>query len=98
MNEISEPWTNWVSTRKLLPTDTNISGDTKAIVSEATALDGSHGRTSFANDLEKTMLAGIAACNEGLPKEDGSVIPTTGFVQANIDGRSRCSRSAASSS
>lgn len=86
MNEMSEPWTNWVSTRNLLPPNTNISGDTKAIVNEATALDGSHGRTSFANDLEKTMLAGIAAWNEGLPKEDGTVIPSTGFVQANIEG------------
>lgn len=86
MNEMSEPWTNWVSTRKLLPADTNISGDTKAIVSEAAALDGSHSRTSFANDLEKIMMAGIAAWNEGLPKQDGTVIPGTGFVQANLDG------------
>lgn len=86
MNEMSEPWTNWVSTRKLLPADTNISGDTKSIVSEATALDGSHTRTSFANDLEKTMLAAIAAWNEGLPKEDGTVVPGTGFIQANLEG------------
>jgi len=86
MNELSEPWTNWVSTHKLLPVDTNISGDTKAIVSESASLDKSHARISFANDLEKIMVAGTAAWNEGLPKQDGSVVTGTGFVQANIDG------------
>lgn len=86
MNELSEPWSNWVSTHKLLPVDSNISGDTKAIVSESASLDKSHPRISFANDLEKIMVAGTAAWNEGLPKQDGSVLTGTGFVQANIDG------------
>lgn len=86
MNEMSEPWTNWVSTHKLLPVDTNVSGDTKAIVSEAASLDKSHPRLSFANDLEKIMIAGMTAWNEGLPRQDGTVVTGTGFVQANIDG------------
>lgn len=86
MNELSEPWTNWVSTHKLLPVDTNISGETKSVVSEAVSLDKSHTRVSFANDLEKIMVAGLAAWNEGLPKQDGTVLPGTGFVQANLDG------------
>ncbi len=86
MNEMTEPWTNWVSTHKLLPVDANISGDTKSIVGEAASLDKSHARLSFANDLEKIMVAGMAAWNEGLPKQDGTVVTGTGFVQANIDG------------
>ena len=86
MNEMSEPWTNWVSTHKLLPVDSNISGETKSIVGEAASLDKSHPRLSFANDLEKIMVAGMAAWNEGLPKQDGTVVVGTGFVQANIDG------------
>ena len=90
MNELSEPWSNWVSTHKLLPVDSNISGDTKAIVSESASLDKSHPRISFANDLEKIMVAGTAAWNEGLPKQDGSVLTGTGFVHCapghGIDG------------
>lgn len=86
MNEMSEPWTNWVSTHKLLPVDTNISGATKEIVSESASLDKSHSRLSFANDLEKIMVAGTAAWNEGLPKQDGTVVDRTGFVAANLDG------------
>ncbi|HTJ85028.1 MAG TPA: hypothetical protein VL400_25090, partial [Polyangiaceae bacterium] len=41
MNEMHEPWTNWVSTHKTLPeTASELSGETKSIVSEAISLDG----------------------------------------------------------
>lgn len=86
MNEMSEPWTNWVSTRKTLPAVSSLSGATRDIVSEAIAPGQTHSRTSFANDLEKIMLSAIAAYNDGLPRADGTVQPGTGYVQANIDG------------
>ena len=82
MNEMHEPWTTWVSTHKTLPeTASKLSGETKSIVSEAISLDGSHSRTSLANDLEKTMTAAIRVWNEGQSSAAGS-----GFVQANLDG------------
>ncbi len=82
MNEMHEPWTNWVSTHKTLPeTASELSGETKSIVSEAISLDGKHSRSSLANDLEKTMTAAIRVWNEGQATAAGS-----GFVQANLDG------------
>ncbi|NUO50977.1 MAG: hypothetical protein HOV80_19150, partial [Polyangiaceae bacterium] len=82
MNEMHEPWTNWVSTHKTLPASANeLSGETLSIVNESAAVDGSHSRLSLANDLEKTMTAAIRAWNEG-PTES----PELGFIQANIDG------------
>lgn len=82
MNEMHEPWTNWVSTHKTLPeTASELTGETASIVGEAISLDGSHDRTSLANDLEKTMTAAIRVWNEGMASAAG-----TGFVQANVDG------------
>lgn len=82
MNEMHEPWTNWVSTHKTLPESASeLSGETASIVNEAVSLDGSHTRLSLANDLEKTMTAAIRVWNEGLPTAPGA-----GFIQANIDG------------
>ncbi len=82
MNEMHEPWTNWVSTHKTLPDSASeLSGETLSIVNESVAIDGSHGRLSLANDLEKTMTAAIRVWNEG-PTES----PEMGFIQANIDG------------
>jgi hypothetical protein len=70
MNEMHEPWTNWVSTRKTLPAEANLTGETKSIVSHP----------SFANELEKVMQAGIRVWVEGLPN-----VPGSGFAQQNID-------------
>lgn len=82
MNEMHEPWTNWVSTHKTLPAGASeLSGETLSIVNESVAIDGSHSRLSLANDLEKTMTAAIRVWNEG-----SSAAPESGFIQANIDG------------
>lgn len=82
MNEMHEPWTNWISTHKTLPESASmLTGETKSIVSEAVSIDGSHGRLSLANDLEKTMTAAIRVWNEGDPAVAGS-----GFIQAMLDG------------
>lgn len=67
MNEMSDPWTNWISTRKELPKEANFSGETQALVSEAKSLDGSHQRSSLSNQLEQIMKLGIAAWVEGPP-------------------------------
>jgi hypothetical protein len=82
MNEMHEPWTNWVSTHKDLPeTADGLTGETRSIVSEAVSVDGKHNRLSLANDLEKTMMAAMRTWNEGQAS-----IPGSGFVQATIDG------------
>lgn len=82
MNEQHEPWTNWVSTHKTLPeTASKLTGETASVVSEAIAFDGSHGRTSLANDLEKTIGAAIRVWNEGSLSK-----PDIGFVSENISG------------
>lgn len=82
MNEMKEPWTNWVSTHKTLPeAASKLTGETRSIVSEAASIDGSHGRLSFANDLEKILSAGIRVWNEG-----STANPKLGFAQATLDG------------
>lgn len=82
MNEMHEPWTNWISTHKDLPeTADALTGETRSIVSEAVSIDGKHSRLSLANDLEKTMMAAMRVWNEGQVS-----IPGSGFVQATIDG------------
>lgn len=57
MNEIRDPWTNWVSFQKKLPTSV-MSGNTQAIVAEAVP-SSETGRSSLANDLEPIMRAAI---------------------------------------
>lgn len=80
MNELSEPWTNWVSTHKQLP-EAELAGETRSIVDEAIALDGGHNRSSFANDLEPTMRAAMRVWIDGLPGK-----PRSGFGPAVADG------------
>jgi hypothetical protein len=79
MNELTEPWTNWVSTHKQLP-QSKLSGETAAIVSEAAAANAEHHRSSLANDLEQTMRAAIRTWVNGNPKAAGS-----GFGQTTLD-------------
>ncbi|MBK8942092.1 MAG: hypothetical protein IPM79_31930 [Polyangiaceae bacterium] len=82
MNEMHEPWTNWISTHKTLPdAASELTGETRSIVEEAVSIDGAHSRLSLANDLEKTMMAAIRVWNEGQAS-----VPGSGFVQATIDG------------
>jgi hypothetical protein len=58
MNEIHDPWTNWVSFRKSdLPLD-KMSGETLSIVSEAVPSPTTH-RSSLAKGLEDALTAGM---------------------------------------
>lgn len=57
MNEMRDPWTNWISFKKDLPVS-RLSGDTKALVSEASP-NATTSRSSLANDLEPIMRAAI---------------------------------------
>jgi hypothetical protein len=82
LNELHEPWTNWISTHKKLPdTASKLSGQTWSMVNEAVSIDGKHSRLSLANDMEKTVVAGMRVWNEGTTAN-----PKLGFVQATIDG------------
>jgi len=78
MNEMQNPWSNWVSTRKTLPKGT-FGGETFSVVSEAAPIDASHSRSSLANDLEQIMKAGIRVWING----DS---PTTGFGLMTLEG------------
>jgi hypothetical protein len=71
MNEMTEPWTNWVSTHKQLP-ESKLAGETLSIVSEAAAPHGEHSRSSLANDLEQTMRAAIRTWVTGVATAPGS--------------------------
>ncbi len=57
MNEMRDPWTNWVSFKKNLPKSV-LSGATQTLVAEAVP-DSTTGRSSLANDLEPIMRAAI---------------------------------------
>jgi len=81
MNEMTDPWTNWVSTRKELPKDSHLTGETASLVSEAKSLDGSHSRASLANQLEQTMRQAIAVWVEGSADK-----PETGHARETIAG------------
>jgi hypothetical protein len=70
MNELTEPWTNWVSSHKTL--SRALSGDSRALVSEARPFDREHGRSSLANQLEQITRASIAMWVEGIPGVPGS--------------------------
>ncbi len=77
MNEMSRPWTNWVSVLKTLPKG-KLAGETLSLVSEAAPIGDSR-RSSFANDLEQTMRASIRLWINGST-------PTTGFGVMTLEG------------
>jgi hypothetical protein len=70
MNELTEPWTNWVSSHKTLSRP--LTGDSRALVSEARPFAGEHSRSSLANQLEQVTRASIAMWVEGIPGVPGS--------------------------
>ncbi len=78
MNEIGQPWTNWVSTRSTLPKG-SFTGETLSVVSEAAPISMTHDRSSLANDLEQIMRAGIRVWING-------DTPTTGFGLMTLEG------------
>lgn len=72
MNELSDPWTHWVSVRTPKAQSTGLTGDTLSIVEEARASDGAHTRVSFASALEVTVRVGLHDLVAGLPERPGS--------------------------
>jgi hypothetical protein len=62
MNELSEPWTNWISPKKKLPTST-MAGTTKQLVDQA----------SLADQLEGIIRAGVSEYINGEHPKDGWV-------------------------
>jgi hypothetical protein len=69
MNEMQDPWTNWVSFKKTLPA-AQLFGPTKVLVSEAIP-NASVGTSSLANDLEPIMRSAIQAYTFGTTKTNG---------------------------
>jgi hypothetical protein len=77
MNEMRDPWTNWVSFKKALPAST-LWETTKSLVSEAVP-DSKSGRSSLANDLEPIMRTAIQSYVFGTTK-------TNGWAHATVRG------------
>ena len=88
MNEMSRPWTNWVSVVNEFPKDSKLKGETAAVVSEARDATNKHNRSSFANDLEQIMRAAIRVWIEGdlTMTSKGTISNKVGFGQMTIEG------------
>ncbi|MBM4345242.1 MAG: hypothetical protein FJ100_17875 [Deltaproteobacteria bacterium] len=88
MNELTKPWTNWVSVVNEFPKEAKLTGETAAIVSEARDVTLKHTRSSFANDLEQIMRAAIRVWIEGDLKmtSSGAISNKVGFGQMTIEG------------
>ncbi len=69
MNEMQDPWTNWVSFKKTLPS-AQMSGPTQKLVSEAVP-NASVGTSSLANDLEPIMRSAIQNYVFGTTRTNG---------------------------
>lgn len=78
MNEMGDPWTNWVSFKKTLPSAT-LSGTTKQLVDEAVP-NTTTGRASLANDLEPIMRAATQAYVFGKTRSNG-------WARATVEGK-----------
>ncbi len=85
MNELTDPWTNWVSARKPRVLATDLTGETLAIVSESKAPALSPNQTnrgSFAGALEVTLRSALRELALG---QTGSA--DSGLGRAIVDGR-----------
>jgi hypothetical protein len=71
MNELTQPWTGWVSSNGIYSRPT-LTGTSRELVSESRPFGTEHTRASLANDLEKITRAAIATWVEGLPESPGS--------------------------
>jgi hypothetical protein len=70
MNELTEPWTNWVSSHKRFSRP--LASTSRELVSEARPFGSEHTRSSLANHLEQVTRASIAMWVEGIPGRAGS--------------------------
>jgi hypothetical protein len=70
MNELTEPWTNWVSSHKQFSRP--LASTSRELVSESRPFAGEHRRSSLANQLEQVMRASLAMWIEGVPGRPAS--------------------------
>ena len=80
MNELTEPWTNWVSSHKTLSRP--LTGASRALVSESRPFSSEHTRSSLANQLEQVTRTAISTWVEGLPG-----LPGSGFGAQTMAGK-----------
>lgn len=81
MNELTEPWTNWVSQHHVLSRP--MSGGTHELISESRPFPGDgHTRSTLAQDLERVTRASISMWVEGIPG-----VPGSGIGQQTLDGK-----------
>jgi hypothetical protein len=66
MNELEDPWVNWVSFHRSVPA-VPLSGETLTIVRESAPDLNHEGRASLAGDLERIIEGGIGAAILGTP-------------------------------
>jgi len=78
MNELRDPWTNWVSIQKTLP-KAALYGTTSTLVSEA-VVNTTTGRSSLANDLEPIMRTAAQAYVYGSNRGNG-------WARLTLDGK-----------
>lgn len=79
LNELRDPWKNWVSFRNLTPVG-SMSGFTRTLVDESMP-SAETGRASLANDLEPVMREAIRRYVHGRPRRDD------GWARASAAGR-----------
>ena len=85
MNEMQDPWTNWVSFKNALPS-AQMSGPTQQLVSQAVP-NASLGTSGLANDLEPIMRAAIQNYVFGSTKTNGWANATIAGTQPGGIGR-----------
>lgn len=71
MNELTQPWSGWVSSAGLYSRPT-VTGTTRELVSESRPFAGEHNRSSLANDMERIIRSAIGEWVEGVPGRAGS--------------------------
>jgi len=82
MNEITEPWTNWVSSHHVLSRP--MTGQTHTLVRESRPFTGdpATNRSTLANQLEPIIKQALATWVEGIPGKPGS-----GFGPQTLAGK-----------
>jgi hypothetical protein len=91
MNEITEPWTNWVSSHKQFSRE--LTGDSRELVSEARPFHAEHTRSSLANALQQVVQSSLATWVEGFPGKPQSGLGAQILAGAQPGGVSALLRS-----
>lgn len=90
MNELSDPWTNWVSFKKNFSVSARLSGTTADLV-ELAKPNAEKGTSSLAGDLEQTMRAAACRFVGGSGCTPGGTFdltaPQNGFGNAVLTGK-----------